>query len=108
MFARLKLFTKSPLVRRRLVLIGIVAVLLWVMFFDSHSVLKRLRWSAQANELEKANTELRVEIEQLETDIGTASSPEVVEKVAREQYGMRRPGETVYRVEESTTGEDSE
>jgi cell division protein FtsB len=44
-------------------------------------------------ELEAAIDSLRSELKALETD------PEVLERVARERYGMIRPGEHLYRIE---------
>ena len=38
-------------------------------------------------------------LDQLLTSIDAGLTPATVERVAREQYGMRRPGETVYPVE---------
>lgn len=35
---------------------------------------------------------LRVKMESLR------NNPALIERIAREQYGMRRPGETVYRI----------
>jgi cell division protein FtsB len=75
------------------------AALLWVAFFDSHSLLRRAMWSHELAETNAANAALAAEIEHLERQVTTAGSDAVVERVAREQYGMQRPGETVYRLE---------
>ena len=89
-------------ITRRRVVVGVGAFLvIWVLFFDSHSVLDRFLWHVEANTLEIENQELREEIQQINTEIEHADDPEVVERVARESYGMRKDGETVYRVEES-------
>jgi cell division protein FtsB len=76
-------------------------VALWVLLLDSHSVLRRVQWAREHARLEADNRRLQDEIEALERQIPHAHEPEVVERIAREQYGMRRPGETVYRVEEA-------
>lgn len=85
---------------RRWILSGIlVAALLWVLFFDSHSVLKRLRWHYEYDRLTTENQELRQKIDQLEQKLDEPLPDEVVEQIAREEYGMKRPDETVYPVE---------
>lgn len=80
--------------------IGVVAVvLLWVLFFDSHSVLKRVSWHQEHEALTAENKELRQQIDALEKKLGEPLPDAVVERIAREEYGMKRPGETVYPVE---------
>ncbi len=86
-------------IQKWLLLASLLVVGVWLVFFDSHSVARRIAWHHEASQLATANAELRAEIEQLEQQLEEAESDEVVEKIAREQYGMRRPGERVYRVE---------
>ena len=85
--------------RRPLLLAAAVAAALWFGFFDSHSLLRRVQWEREHARLVAENAALRAEIERLETRLGEGVSDAVIEQIAREQYGMRRPGETVYRVE---------
>lgn len=94
--------SKKPSSRllRRLLLAAVVLLAVWVLFFDSHSVIKRLRWHREYTELSAENEHLRQEIDVLEDRLDDPLSDEVVEQIAREEYGMRRPGETVYPVEE--------
>jgi cell division protein FtsB len=56
--------------------------------------------SAQLDSLEEVNAALAARVDSLETD------PATLERVAREEYGMVRPGETIYRreVPDSTDG----
>ncbi|HYE57825.1 MAG TPA: septum formation initiator family protein [Rhodothermales bacterium] len=85
---------------RWLIAAPLALVAVWVLLLDSHSVLRRVQWARELSQLEANNRRLQEEIESLEQQIPHAHEPEVVERIAREQYGMRRPGETVYRVEE--------
>ena len=82
----------------------LVAVLLlgalWVTFFDSYSLAKRVRWHQEHARLSEENETLRQDVEALEERLAQPLPDAVIEKIAREQYGMRRPGETVYRVEQ--------
>lgn len=72
---------------------------LWFTFFDTYSLLTRYQLHTQKSDLiertkglEQKSVELRQKIEDLE------NNPDLLEKIAREEYGMRKPGETVYRI----------
>lgn len=85
--------------RNRVLLVGAIFMATWLTFFDSHSLAKRIGWHRELGQLQEENAYLRSEIERLEEEVARGLSDEMVEKIAREEYGMRRPGETVYRVE---------
>jgi len=85
----------------RLLLIGLMfAGLLWFTWFDSYSLIRRAKWQRDYEELVEENMQLRSEIAELQSMLENPPSDETIEKIAREQYGMRRDGETVYRIEE--------
>ena len=79
---------------------GLALLVLWVAFFDSHSLYKRIRWHHQYEQLTEENKQLREEISTLQHKLQQPLPDEVVEQIAREQYGMKRPNETVYPIEE--------
>lgn len=81
--------------------IGVVltGVLVWVLFFDSHSLLQRYRWHQELEATTQENAELRQNIQRLRTQLDRPLSDSVVERIAREEYGMKQPGETIYRIE---------
>lgn len=84
----------------RWVFIGLALLtVLWVAFFDSHSLLKRAQWHWEAQSLEAENEQLREETQALEGQIKALEAESTIEEIAREEFGMHRPGETVYRVE---------
>lgn len=87
--------------RNRLLVSILIFLAVWLTFFDSHSFIKRLGWHREHVQLVEENARLRSEIEKFESEVGKGLSDEVVERIAREEYGMRRPGETVYRVAET-------
>lgn len=85
----------------RLLLIGLMfAGLLWFTWFDSYSLIRRAKWQRDYEQLVEENIQLRSEIAELQSMLENPPSDEAIEKIAREQYGMRRDGETVYRTEE--------
>lgn len=74
-------------------------VVAWFTFIDTYSL--KTRWDLytqkedlkeRTEELNNRSEELKVKIERLNED------PALLEKIAREEYGMRKPGETVYKV----------
>lgn len=85
--------------RRRLALVGVLGLILWVAFFDSHSVWRRVAYAQQLDRLTEENAAIGAENDALEARLDRGLDDATVERVAREQYGMRRPGERVYRVE---------
>jgi cell division protein FtsB len=92
----------NPIRWKRSVLIGVLAVgaLSWILFFDTYSLLTRYQLSSQEKELSREIERLELEIQRLEGEIRRLESdPSVLERIAREEYGMRKPGETVYNIE---------
>lgn len=84
---------------RKRIAIAVAGVLcIWVVFFDSHSLYKRISWHQQARQLSAENQELERMIDELDRQLEVDISDEMIEQLAREQYGMRREGETVYPV----------
>lgn len=77
-----------------LLLVGLAIVLAGVFPFRQLIAQERLVENTRA----KLDA-LVAENETLQTEIDAARSPAELERVAREQYGMARPGETVYVVE---------
>lgn len=77
----------------------LAGVLVWVLFFDSHSLLQRYYWQQELDVRTEENAELRADIERLRKKLDRPLPDSVVERIAREEYGMKRPGETIYRIE---------
>ena len=86
-------------IKRHAVIVFFCALVCWLFFFDSHSFLKRIQWHREYRSLLEENERLATEIEALEIKLEQGISDDVLEQVAREQYGMRKMGETVYPVE---------
>ena len=86
-------------IRRRLLLAGVLGLVVWVALFDSHSVWRRAAYARELDRLTEENAALDAENAALAGRLERGLDAETVERVAREAYGMRRPGERVYRVE---------
>ena len=74
---------------------------IWVLFLDTHSVVHRMELRREYNALHSENERLRVQIETLREQLADSLSDAEVERIAREEYGMQYPGETVHPVESS-------
>lgn len=85
--------------RNRLFAGAAALLLVWLTFFDSHSLIKRIAWHHEVQELRDENAQLTGEIDRLEREVRQGLSDQSVERIAREEFGMRRPGETVYRIQ---------
>lgn len=84
--------------RSRLAVAALAGLALWVAFFDSHSVLRRAGYARDLDRLTEQNAAMAAANAATEARIAHGLDDATAEGVAREQYGMRRPGETVYRV----------
>lgn len=79
--------------------LGVVLVLLLVALFSRYGVLTRWRVEKQYRELRARYARLVWQADSLQRRIAQLLSDErEIERLARERYGMARPGETVYVV----------
>jgi cell division protein FtsB len=90
-----KLFTNRRLM---LALLGGFALLLYVLF-GNRGVIARIRLELKRQEMIEKVQLAEKETKQLEAEKkALAGDKKTIEKVAREQHGMAREGETVYRI----------
>lgn len=82
------------------ILLCIVVPILYGIIFGSHGVIQRVSYYYENKELQsdldkelKTQMELKTRINSLKTD------KSVIEKLAKERYGMVRPGETLYKIQ---------
>jgi cell division protein FtsB len=93
---------RKKLKRRRLIMAILILVpLLGFVLFSKRGIIARVglemekqTMQAEIMQVRKQQDSLRAVIEQLQSDTA------LIEKLAREKYGMVRPGETVYRIEQ--------
>ena len=83
-------------------------LLLWFLFLDTYSIYTRYELSSRKSELIEKTKALKKENARLEKKVNTMKSDSMlIERIAREQYGMRKPGETVYKIDKNN-GKKSE
>lgn len=100
---RIRLSVLNPLRWRTSFLLGVFVVfaLLWFGFVDRYSLYARYQISQEKEDIEQRIEQLREETKRLEAKIeSTREHPVYFERIAREEYGMRRQGEVVYRIDE--------
>ncbi|MEX2585617.1 MAG: septum formation initiator family protein [Balneolaceae bacterium] len=92
----------NPLRWKRSFLIAILVAFgtVWFLFIDTYSLYTRYELSQRKGDLQERIEQLKEETLELEEDLERLEkSPDLLERIAREEYGMRKPGETVYRIE---------
>ncbi len=91
----------NPLRWRKQFLFTVLAAFLvvWFAFLDTYSLATRIRLSQERTDLIRKTEQLRAETEQLEEKISNLRNDSaLLERIAREEYGMKKPNETVYRI----------
>jgi cell division protein FtsB len=97
----MKLDALNPLRWNKSFLVSLLVAFLvvWFSFIDVYSLKTRWELSQRKKELIERTEELSIKTEELKTKLASLENNQVLlEKIAREQYGMRKPGETVYKI----------
>lgn len=82
------------------ILVGFLAV--WFLFIDTYSLYTRFELYQRKQDLEKRTEQIREETIIIEEKLDKLkNNPGLLEKIAREEYGMRKPDETVYIIKEN-------
>jgi cell division protein FtsB len=71
----------------------------WMLFFDTNSMLIHLELRREIDKLEKQQEFLRQEIARDREIIEKLSDPKELEKFAREEYYLKREGEEIFLIE---------
>lgn len=91
----------NPLYWKKSFLISLLigSFVLWFTFFDTYSLMTRYQLHSKKSDLIERTKELNQKTSELQQKIEELkNNPDLLEKIAREEYGMRKPGEIVYRV----------
>ncbi|WP_281542917.1 FtsB family cell division protein [Maribacter aestuarii] len=73
--------------------------LIWMVFFDTNSLLIHLELKKEIKKLEKTQDFLKKEIAKDKKTIEKLSDQEELEKFAREQYYLKKRNEEIYLIE---------
>jgi cell division protein FtsB len=83
---------------RRLVVIGILSVLFYLLVLSNFGLLRQLKLSRESAGIESEIVQLENRKRELEGERGRLDDDVALEKIAREEYGMVKTGEHVYRI----------
>lgn len=82
-------------------LIATIAFLVWMVFFDHNNLLLHLQYRNELNDLSKSKKYYQEQIDKTKKEVELMQyNPKWMEKVAREQYLMKRDNEDVYLIKE--------
>ena len=91
------MWSKIPSLFRNKYFLALMVVLVWLVFFDTHSLVQQWRMNRQLRELRQERGFYLDEIERDSTAIDRLTrNPEELERFAREQYLMKKQGEDVF------------
>ncbi|PEN06987.1 septation ring formation regulator EzrA [Longimonas halophila] len=90
--------SRGRLIRWGLVLVVVVGSI-WVLFLDTHSVMHRIELHREHEALRAENERLQTNIDALREQLADSLSDAEIERIAREEYGMQYPNETVHPIE---------
>jgi len=82
-------------------LIATILFIVWMLFFDHNDIFLHLQYRKELNELkaDKKYYQEQIDLTRKEVDL-IKSNPQAMEKVAREQYLMKKDDEDVFVVVE--------
>jgi cell division protein FtsB len=85
-------------------LIASVLFVIWMLFFDHNNIFSHLQYRSELNELKRNKKYYQEQISKTRQEVELIkTSPQALEKVARELYLMKRDDEDVFVVEEEVT-----
>ncbi len=100
---------KIPAYLRNKFLIAGAAFVVWLAFLDRNNLLSQYQLQSEVNKLESQKEFFRTEIDKTrEEQRELLSSPEKLEKFAREQYLMKKDNEDLFIIKDETAGNKEE
>lgn len=77
--------------------IALMAVLVWLLFFDKNNLIQQYRLQKQLHDLQRDKQYYLEEIRRDSTDLRMLQDdPDALERYARENYLMKRENEDIY------------
>ena len=84
---------------KNIYLLVLITFVVWMLFFDAHSLLFHYELNTDMEELEYQKDHYRNEMAKDEKAIKELSTEEGIERTARETYYMKKPNEDIYIIE---------
>lgn len=77
-------------------------LIIWFLFIDVYSVTTRWKLTQRKKDLIEKSQDLEIKSEELKIKLTSLENDQILlEKIAREKYGMRKPGEKIYKFEKN-------
>ncbi|MBC8144585.1 MAG: septum formation initiator family protein [bacterium] len=98
-----KRFRPSPLTTRRKITLAVLAAIPVILMFafGNRGLISRVRLEVKHDDAVEHLYRERSVGDSLRTEIARHQrDPQTLERLARERFGMAKPGETIYRVDE--------
>lgn len=81
-------------------LIAVAAFMIWMLFFDRNDIPRQIERMQDLNSLQNRKTELGNQIEESRQELSLLkTSPQTLEKYAREKYLMKRDNEDLFIID---------
>ncbi|HCX23416.1 MAG: septum formation initiator [Flammeovirgaceae bacterium] len=94
-------FQKVPPIFKNFYFLSSLFFLVWMLFFDSNDLISQIKLSNKQQELENAKEFYESKILEVKNDReALLSNDELLEKLAREKYLMKKESEDIYIIEE--------
>jgi hypothetical protein len=95
------LYDRLPRFLRNKYALTTLAFLAWMLFFDAHGIVQRLRGIRELREAKAQVQYYKKQIAQTQKDLNMLfSSPESMERFARERFYLKKDNEEIFLIEE--------
>lgn len=92
-----KLLTVWKLIRRYKYVITVAIFIVIVGFADENSLVRRMKYSQEINELNREIEKYQAEYDESTKRLNElVANPEAIEQIAREKYRMKKPNEDIF------------
>lgn len=92
-----RFFDRIPPFFRNFYVLAITAFLVWMLFFDSNDIVTQTRLSSKLSDLKQAKSFYEEQIVEVKNDReALLHDKDLLEKIAREKYFMKKGGEEVF------------
>lgn len=96
-----RIFEKVPKIFRNFYFLSALFFLVWMLFFDSNDFITQIKLSHKQSELESAKEYYENKIVEVKNDReALLHNEELLEKLAREKYLMKKESEDLYIIVE--------